>query len=94
MVETCRQAGYHLVDGLERPEAVAIPFIVVVDVRLVLLDQLRDPSCAAGLCDVSKLLSLRATEGQSTESGLKAAFRGTLTSWNKCLCRSAGTGGV
>ena len=61
MIEPCRQAGHHLVDRLERSKAVSIPLVVVVDVRLVLLCQLRDPGCAAGLCDVSKLLRLGAT---------------------------------
>jgi hypothetical protein len=55
MVETCGQTGHHLIDGLERSKAVAIPFIVVVDVRLVLLGQLRDPCCTSRLCDVSNL---------------------------------------
>ena len=61
MFKPCRQAGHHLVDRLERSKAVAIPLVVVVDVRLVLLCQLRDPGCAAGLCDVSKLRRLGAT---------------------------------
>lgn len=50
--EAITQLSNHLIDSLERTQTIAIPFVVVLDVGLILAGELRDPRSTVRLRDV------------------------------------------
>jgi len=96
-LEVIYQSCDKLINSLESLETATIESVIVLNHCVVELSEVFDPPCSAvWLGNIINLLSSEKREERKypTLSGLKLAFRGTLASGNKCLCLSAGIGGV
>lgn len=91
--ETRDDSLYNLIYCLKSLQTSSVERIIVFNERLIQAFQMLDPRYTARLAFVSLSLSSYMI-CPPTFLGLKFAFRGILTSGNKCLCRSAGIGVV